>query len=240
MYGGGVASPAYSCVPASGLDQTPRVGSLTVRSLRRPTSPAYSAALASGINQYPRTDSLIVRIPRRSYLAGVLVRCGVLTQSSASGRVPHRFFSTQAYESCLWRAVPSTRPRLRLEPRFTREGRARRLACSLVSPARTIRLAYQSCLWRPVSKLLQTATALSSTGLTLPVPTQTRRRASTAPGKPHPRRAASGRTRRPPAAPAARRLRELTRRRKRRTSHPLLRLTRRSRRRRAENLLPHP
>ena len=59
-------------------------------------------------------------------------------------------------------------------------------------------------------------------------------RASTAPGKPHPRRAASGRTRRPPAAPAARRLRELTRRRKRRTSHPLLRLTRRSRRRRAE------
>ena len=65
-------------------------------------------------------------------------------------------------------------------------------------------------------------------------------RASTAPGKPHPRRAASGRTRRPPAAPAARRLRELTRRRKPRTSHPLLRLTRRSRRRRAENLLPHP
>ena len=56
-------------------------------------------------------------------------------------------------------------------------------------------------------------------------------RASTAPGKPHPRRAASGRTRRPPAAPAARRLRELTRRRKPRTSHPLLRLTRRSRRR---------
>ncbi len=47
VYGGGVASPAYSCVPASGLDQTPRVGSLTVRSLRRPTSPAYSAALAS-------------------------------------------------------------------------------------------------------------------------------------------------------------------------------------------------
>ena len=65
-------------------------------------------------------------------------------------------------------------------------------------------------------------------------------RASTAPGKPHPRRAASGRTRRPPAAPAARRLQELIRRRKRRTSHPLLRLTRRSRRRRAENLLPHP
>ena len=30
-------------------------------------------------------------------------------------------------------------PRLRLEPRFTREGRARRLACSLVSPARTKR-----------------------------------------------------------------------------------------------------
>ena len=65
-------------------------------------------------------------------------------------------------------------------------------------------------------------------------------RASTAPGKPHPRRAASGRTRRPPAAAAARRLRELTRRRKQRTSHLLLRLTRRSRRRRAENLLPHP
>ena len=65
-------------------------------------------------------------------------------------------------------------------------------------------------------------------------------RASTAPGKPHPRRAASGRTRRPPAAPAARRLRELTRRRKPRTSHPLLRLTRRSRRRRAEPHLPHP
>ena len=65
-------------------------------------------------------------------------------------------------------------------------------------------------------------------------------RASTAPGKPHPRRAASGRTRRPPAAPAARRLQELIRRRKRRTSHPLLRLTRRSRRRRAENLLPNP
>ena len=65
-------------------------------------------------------------------------------------------------------------------------------------------------------------------------------RASTAPGKPHRRRAASGRTRRPPAAPAARRLRELTRRRKRRTSHPLLRPTRRSRRRPAESLIPHP
>ena len=62
----------------------------------------------------------------------------------------------------------------------------------------------------------------------------TRLRASTALGKPHPRRAASGRTRRRPAAPAARRLQELIRRRKRRTSHPLLRLTRRSRRRRAE------
>ena len=162
------------------------------------------------------------------------MRRGVVNQPRASDRVSDCSFSTQAYESCLWRAVPSTRPRLRLEPRFTREGRARRLACSLVSPARTIRLAYQSCLWRPVSKLLQTATALSSTGLTLPVPTQTRRRASTAPGKPHPRRAASGRTRRPPAAPAVRRLRERIRPARPHTSHPLLRLTRKSRRRRAE------
>ena len=88
----------------------------------------------------------------------------------------------------------------------------------------------RNCFKRPRSRL--------DSRLTLPVPTQTRRRASTAPGKPHPRRAASGRTRRPPAAPAARRLRELTRRRKPRTSHPLLRLTRRSRRRRADNLLP--
>ena len=63
-------------------------------------------------------------------------------------------------------------------------------------------------------------------------------RASTAPGKPHPRRAASGRTRRPPAAAAARRLRERIPPARPRTSHPLLRLTRRSRRRRAENLLP--
>ena len=63
-------------------------------------------------------------------------------------------------------------------------------------------------------------------------------RASTAPGKPHPRRAASGRTRRPPAAPAARRLRERIPPARPRTSHPLLRLTRRSRRRRAEPPLP--
>ena len=63
-------------------------------------------------------------------------------------------------------------------------------------------------------------------------------RASTAPGKPHPRRAASGRTRRPPAAPAARRLRERIPPARPRTSHPLLRLTRRSRRRRADRLLP--
>ena len=49
------------------LNQTPRIGSLTVRSYRRPTSPAYSCGP------------------------------GVLTQSSASGRVPHRSFSTQAY-----------------------------------------------------------------------------------------------------------------------------------------------
>ena len=59
-------------------------------------------------------------------------------------------------------------------------------------------------------------------------------RASTAPGKPHRRRAASGRTRRPPAAPAARRLRERIPPARPRTSHPLLRLMRRSRRRRAE------
>ena len=62
VYGGGVASPAYSCVPASGLNQTPRVGSLTVRSLRRPTSPAYSW------------------------------RPSVLTQSSASARIADSFF----------------------------------------------------------------------------------------------------------------------------------------------------
>ena len=51
-------------------------------------------------------------------------RPGVVNQPRASDRVPDCSFSTQAYESCLWRAVPSTRPRLRLEPRFTREGRA--------------------------------------------------------------------------------------------------------------------
>ena len=52
-------------------------------------------------------------------------RPGVVNQPRASDRVPDCSFSTQAYESCLWRAVPSTRPRLRLEPRFTREGRPR-------------------------------------------------------------------------------------------------------------------
>ena len=65
-------------------------------------------------------------------------------------------------------------------------------------------------------------------------------RASTAPGKPHPRRAASARTRRPPAAPAARRLREHILQARPRTSHPLLRLTRRSRKRRAEPPSIHP
>ena len=65
-------------------------------------------------------------------------------------------------------------------------------------------------------------------------------RASTAPGKPHRRRAASGRTRRPPAAPAARRLREHILQARPRTSHPLLRLTRRSRKRRAEPPSIHP
>ncbi len=66
----------------------------------------------------------------------------------------------------------------------------------------------------------------------------TRLRASTALGKPHPRRAASGRTRRPPAAPAARRLRERIPPARPRTSHPLLRLTRRSRRRRVDQPPP--
>ena len=79
------------------LNQTPRIGSLTVRSYRRPTSPAYSCG--PGVLTQSNASG---RVPHRSfstqaYLAGVLVRRGVLTQSSTSSRVPHRFSSTQAY-----------------------------------------------------------------------------------------------------------------------------------------------
>jgi hypothetical protein len=98
VYGGGVASPAYSCVPASRfstrLSFVPRVGSLTVFLLRRPTSPAYSAALASGINQQPRADSLIVR-----FCAGPTspaYSCGPGVQTEP-GCFADRSFSTQAY-----------------------------------------------------------------------------------------------------------------------------------------------
>ena len=98
-------------IKASGLNQSPRLGSLTLCSLRRPTSPAYSPtspAYSPTSPAYSCGPGVLTqsnasgRVPHRSfstqaYLAGVLVRRGVLTQSSTSSRVPHRFSSTQAY-----------------------------------------------------------------------------------------------------------------------------------------------
>jgi hypothetical protein len=110
-------------------------------------------------------------------------------------------------------------------------------AYSPTSPA--VRCQRQDIPFRPLPPTARAALDHPSPqrSIRLRVP-PTRLRASTAPGKRHPRRAASGRTRRPPAAPAARRLPERIRPARPRTSHPLLRLTRRSRRRRADNLLP--